>query len=52
MINITSDIVTSIIQATAGTIQQLWVVFAFLFSVVIAFYIARKIIFMFTLSKR
>lgn len=52
MINISSDIVNSIIQATAGIIQQLWIVFAFLFSVVITFYIARKIIFMFTLSKR
>lgn len=52
MINISSDIVTTIMTAVAGMIQQLWVIFALIMAVVVAFFVIRKIIFFFTLAKR
>jgi len=52
MITLSSDIVASISGAVSGVIQQLWIIMALLFSVVVAFFIVRKIIFMFSLAKR
>ena len=52
MINISTDIANAISTNTATMIQQLWVVFAVFFAIIISFYIARKIIFTFLLTKR
>jgi len=52
MINLSSDIVDSIVNATSTAIQELWVIIAVVFSVVLAFYGIRKIIFILTLTKR
>lgn len=52
MINLSSDIVSSIVTATSTAIQQLWPIIAVIFSIIIAFYGMRKIIFMLTLTKR
>ena len=52
MITLSTDIVESITTALSETIQQLWIVIAVLLSVVIAFYVIRKIIFTITLVKR
>lgn len=52
MINISSDIVTSIITAVSDVISQLWPIMALLFSVVLTFFVIRKVIFMFSLAKR
>jgi len=52
MINVSTDIANAISNNTATMIQQLWVVFAVLFAIIITFYIASKIIFTFSLVKR
>lgn len=52
MINVSSDIADALSQNTAEIISQLWEVFAVFFAIIIAFYIARKIIFLFSLAKR
>lgn len=52
MINVSSDIVSSISTNVAGIISQLWGIFSLLFGVIIAFYIIRKIIFLFIIAKR
>jgi len=51
MINVSTDIATAISNNTASMIQQLWIVFAVFFAIIITFYIVRKIIFTFTLAK-
>lgn len=52
MINISSDIATALIQSVASIIQQLWVIFVILLSIIITFYIVRKIVFLFVIAKR
>ena len=52
MINVSTDIANAISSNTASMISQLWIVFAVLFAIIITFYIARKIIFTFSLTKR
>lgn len=52
MINITTDAVNSIVSATSSSVQELLPIIAVIFSVVLAFYGARKIIFLITLTKR
>jgi len=52
MINLSSDIVSAIVSATSTSIQQLWPIIAVIFSVVIAFFAIRKILFILTLAKR
>ena len=51
MINISSDIVTQITSSVSTAIQQLWPVIAVLLSIVIGFYVLRKVIFLMTLTK-
>ncbi len=52
MINLSSDIVNSITTALSGAIQQLWPIIAVLLSIVLGFFVLRKIIFMISLTKR
>lgn len=52
MITISSDIVNTISTNVASIIGQLWGIFALLLGVIIAFYMARRIIFLFFISKR
>lgn len=52
MITFDPLIVSSITGAVSGIIQELWPLLAVPFSVVIAFFIIRKVIFMFLLIKR
>jgi len=52
MITVSSDITTTLGGTVATMIQQLWPVFVVAFSVIIAFFFARKLIFLFTLIKR
>ena len=52
MINISNDIIASIVNAVSQAIQQLWIVIAVPLGIIIAFYAIRKILFMITLSKR
>jgi hypothetical protein len=52
MINVSSDIFNTVSTNVASVIQQLWVVLAIFIALNITFYIIRKIIFLFTISKR
>jgi hypothetical protein len=52
MINVSSDIVESISTNASPAIQDLWPVFALLLGIILTFYIARRIIFLFSLTKR
>ena len=52
MINVSTDIANALSNNVASMIQQLWVVFAVLFAIIISFYIIRKIVFTFSLTKR
>ena len=52
MINVSSDIFNTITTDVAGIIQQLWVIIAIFLSLNITFYLIRKIIFLFVISKR
>lgn len=52
MINVSTDIANAISSNTASMISQLWVIFAIFFGVAITFYVVRKIIFLFSLTKR
>jgi len=52
MINVSSDIVESISTNASPAIQDLWPIFALLFGVIITFYIVRRIVFIFSLTKR
>jgi len=52
LINLSSDIVSSIVNATSTAVQQLWPIIIIVFSVVLAFFGIRKILFTLTLAKR
>lgn len=52
MINIDTDIVSSITNALSGSIQALWPVIAVLLSIIIGFFVIRKLIFIIGLVKR
>lgn len=52
MINISTDIISSLETAVSSAVISLWPVFAILISITLAFYVLRNIIFTFTLVKR
>ena len=52
MINLSSDIVSSIVTATSTAVQQLLPIIAVIIGVVLAFFGIRKIIFILSLAKR
>lgn len=47
MINFDSSIVNALMDSLASVISQLWELFAPLFGIILAFYFARKIIYLF-----
>lgn len=44
MIEISSDMVISLVEAVASIISQLWPVTAVLYGIVIAFFVGRKLV--------
>lgn len=52
MFDVSPDIVDSIVSATSSAVQELWPIIIVVFSVVLAFYGIRQIIFIISLAKR
>lgn len=51
MIEISGDMVTTLISAVGNIVSQLWPVMAPIYGIIVAFFIARKIISFFPISK-